>query len=189
MKRKLVSLSLVLLALCLMIPSVFANAQISHDRETSTEIEIIENTITLDPEYYPYTQAEVTITTTGTIRTMYYQATDANGVLHVNGKALVRGSLSMEAWLWDDLRQVWVLGQTTSQSSKMFVALNEISLDSEVQNSQETRLLEDRIKTTGIDPLTGEPISVNILLIEHVIIKLVDGELQFEKSWSIKHGS
>ncbi len=189
MKRKLLSLALLVVAFCLITPSVSANAQISHDKQTtSTETE--SNTILdLDSEYYPYTKAEVTLTLTGTSSYMYNQVTDAKGNLHINGKAFFKGTMYIEAWVWDDARQVWILGQKSLQSDKQFFGYNELSFDPEIQTSKETRLSTYRSSAYLLDLDTGETITLNILIIEHVIVKLNNEELQFEKNLEISRGT
>jgi hypothetical protein len=171
----------------LLTPCVSANAQFSKDRQTSTETTTSTLTEDLDPSYYPYTQVKITLTESTTTIVMYDQVVDGKGVLHLNGKVFGRGTIYGEVWFWDEIRQVWILGQKTSYLSKMMLGINELSLDSEVHTSTETRLLSTIIKSNGFNPQTGEPFSMKALLVDHLIFKLIDGELQFEKSWEITH--
>jgi hypothetical protein len=185
LKIKLLSFALLLIAFCLITPCAAANAEITHVKETTTDNETSTITEDLDPSYFPYTQVKVAVTETVTTIIMYNQVVDGKGILHLNGKVLARGTVYGEVWFWDDTSQVWVLGQKTSYLSKMILGINQLSLDSEVHTSTETRFLSTIIKSTGIDPQTGEPFTVKALIVDHLIFKLVNGELQFEKSWEI----
>ncbi len=118
---------------------------------------------------------------------MFNQVTDAKGQLHLNGKASIRGSMQSEAWLFDDIRQVWILGQNQIQSSKMFSSLNELSFDSNTQTSQQVGILANKMKASALDLDTGQTITVDVLAIEHMMFKYNNDELQFQKSWDIVH--
>jgi len=189
LKRKLLSLALLVVAFCLITPSVSANAQISHDRQTSIDTEILNDTLYLDPEYYPYTQAKLTMTFNSTFSYMYNQVTDAKGHLHLNGKFFTKGTMYIEAWVWDDARQVWILGQKSSQSEKDFFGYNGLSFDSEIQTSKETRLSTYRSSAYLLDLDVGETITLDVVIIQHVIVKVHNGELQFQKSLEISRGT
>jgi hypothetical protein len=189
LKRKLLSLAILVVAFCLITPSLSANAQISHDKQTSTDTESLNDIIDLGPEYYPYTQAKITMTFTSTLSYMYNLVTDAKGNLHINGKVFVKGTIYGEAWVWDDTRNEWILSVKISESAKQFFGYNELSFDSEIQTSKETRLITTRTSTYSLDLDTGQPTTSDILLINHVIVKFNNGELQFKKSLKISHGS
>jgi len=118
---------------------------------------------------------------------MTNEVTDANGGLHINGKASVRGIMCSEAWLYDDLRQVWVLGQSRSEISNMLVTFNELTIDSQTKTSQQVILNKQRMNVSTLDLDTGQTVTVDVLVIEHLMFKLNDGEVQFQKSWDIVH--
>ena len=69
----------------------------------------------------------------------------------------------------------------------MFLSVNQLTLDSETQTSQQIRIMANRISMSALDPTTGQTLTVDTLIIEHVIIKLNNGEVQFEKFWDIVH--
>lgn len=189
MKSRLIPPVLLLTAFCFysITSTVSANAQINHDMQTSTQTESFAVTQELPLEYYPYTKVNITMTITQTVRILYNQVTDAKDNIHINGKASVRGTMYGEAWLYDETRQIWILGQQQSQSTKMFLALNTLTLDSQTHTSQEIRLLANRMTTNSIDLDTGQTVTVDVLVIEHVMFKLNNDGVQFEKSWEFLH--
>jgi hypothetical protein len=187
LKTKLLSLALLVIVFCLLIPCVSGSAQITRDKQASTDTETLTSTYQLDPSYYPYTQVKYSVTVESSLTLMYSQLTDAKGQLHINGKASIRGVMHAESWIYDDVRQIWILGSDRSQSSKIFVSVNELTLDSETQTSQEIRILANRITMSALDLDTGQTVTVDNLIIEHVMIKLSNGEVQFLKSWEFVH--
>jgi hypothetical protein len=189
LKRKLLWLALLVVAFCLVTPTVSANAQISHDKQTIITDTSTTSIYDLDPEYYPYTQAKLTMTLTAMESYMYNQVTDVKGNLHLNGKVSIKGTMYIEAWAWDDTRQVWVLGQKSSQSEKAIFGYNELSFDSEVQTSKENRLITSRNSAYILDLDTGQTLTLDVVIIEHVIVKVNNGELQFQKSLEISRGT
>jgi hypothetical protein len=120
---------------------------------------------------------------------MYNQVTDAKGHLHINGKVSVKGTLYIEAWAWDDTLHEWILGQQTSQSQKAIFGYNELSFDSQIQTSKETRLIASQNSAYYLDLETGQTITLDVVIIEHVIVKYHNGELQFQKSLEISRGA
>jgi hypothetical protein len=189
LKRKLLLLALLVVAICLITPCVSANAQIIHDKQTILTDTSSTETYDLEPEYYPYTQAKFTVTLIGRESYMYNQVTDARGHLHINGKVSGKGTLYIEAWAWDDTRHEWILGQQTSQSQKAIFGYNELSFDSQIQTSKETRLIASRNSAYYLDLETGQTITLDVVIIEHVIVKYHNGELQFQKSFEISRGA
>jgi hypothetical protein len=187
LKTKLLSLALLVIAFCLLTPCVSGSVQMTRDKQTSTDTETLTSTYQLDPSYYPYTQVKYSITVESTLTLMINQLMDAKGQLHINGKASIRGVMHAESWIYDDVRQIWILGADQSQSSKMFLSVNQLTLDSETQTSQEIRVLANRIMMSALDLDTGQTVTVETLIIEHVMIKLNNGEVQFEKFWDIVH--
>jgi hypothetical protein len=187
LKRKLLLLALLVVAFCLITPTVSANAQVNREKQTAAFTDSYTVIEDLEPSDYPYTQMKVDVTVKGEFSYMYSQVMDAKGHLHINGKASSRGTMQSEAWLFDDVRQIWILGQQQTQSQKMFVSLNELTLDSETRTSQEISIITSRMKISTLDLETGQTVTVDVLIIEHLMFKLNNDELLFHKSWDIVH--
>jgi hypothetical protein len=189
LKIKLLSFALLVVAFCLIIPCVSANAEISQDKQTIITDTNSTETFDLDLEFYPYTQAKFTVTLTGRESYMYNQVTDAKGQLHINGKVSGKVTAYIESWAWDDTRHEWILVQQTSQSQKIIVGHNELSFDANIQTSKDTTVIASQNSAYYLDLETGLTITIDVVIIHHLSIKYNDGGLQFQKSLEISRGA
>lgn len=185
MTKKLGIVALVMLVLCMIVPVVSAQAVTLHQSYREAESETY--TIIYDlPSDYPYTQVKMTSTLTTEYSGMYNAVLDANGNTHFNGKILILMTVQSEAWYWSDTLQEWVSGQSGSGTFKRIIGNNELILNSETQTSKELLLSREKFDAKGINPQNGETFTLQYMLISHFMVKWVNGELQFENSWSIE---
>lgn len=187
MNRKLVMIALALLAVCMITPCVYAQAETWHYTRKFVESETQTDLFDLPPEYV-YTKVNMTITFTTKYSSVYQEVLDANGNMHGSGKVLIEESWQGEAWFWDDTLQEWVFGQRLSRTFKRIYAFNELILDSERQTGKELRLDREKFEVEGIYPQNGESFTVDLMTIRHWMVKWVNGELQFLNYWEIEKG-
>jgi len=172
----------------MIIPNVAAKATTQHtilkESNTDTYSLIIDLT-----SAYPYTKADLTATFTTKYVIVYNTVSDANEKGHFNMKISMRGTVQMEAWFWNDAEHKWVFGQCSSDTNKQIISYNELVLDSETQTSKHLELYKESHKAEGINPFTGETFALEYTIINHSIVKWVNGDLQFDNSWEIVKGN
>ena len=176
--------TLVLLTFCLFIPSVFAKAEVWHDNQKDVDSQTYTVIFDLPPEY-PYTQVKMTISYTIESNVVFNNVLDSNGNIHLNLRYLVKGTMNIEAWFYNAALQEWVFGQASSETIKRIVGVNELTIMSETQTSKEIELFRQKFEAQGINPQNGEAITDEYMTIGHSMVKLVNGELQFDNSWEI----
>ena len=118
---------------------------------------------------------------------MYNDVVDTKGNVHLNAKMFGKGTIQAQVWFWNQELNDWVFGGQGSQSAKQTYAFNQLIINSETQTSKDLILSKNKLKTIGIDQDTGETYPIEIYTIEHLMVKVNNGELQFEKSWEITH--
>jgi hypothetical protein len=119
----------------------------------------------------------------------YHAVLDAEGNMHVNVKLVLQETLEGEAWFWDDTLQEWISGQTTSRTSKRIIIYNDLIVDSETQTSKQLLLFREKFSAEGINPDNGEAFTLEFMLMRHFMLKVVNGELQFQHRWEIVKGT
>ncbi len=186
MTKKIGIVALVMLALCMIVSVVSAQAVTLHQMYREVDSETYTDIFDLPPNC-PYTQVKMTSTLTTEYSGMYNAVLDANGYTHFNGKVVIQMTVQREAWYWSDTLQEWVSGYSGSGTSKQIIGYNELILNSETQTSKELLLSRQKIDVKGINPLNGEPLTQQYVLISHFMVKWVNGQLQFENSWSIEN--
>jgi len=68
------------------------------------------------------------------------------------------------------------------------VSVSQLTFASGSQTQKEIYVHNERYSLSGISPLTGQAINTEeYLLIERLIVKLVDGEIQLEKTLELTH--
>lgn len=182
-RKTIVAAALMVFVVFLMLPSVSASAEVNHDKQASTVSETITHIEDLPPEYYPYTQAKITMTATRSYTLMFNEVSDAKESTNINAKYFVEQTMKFEAWVWDDTHQNWVWVQQRSSSIKTIAGINELISTSEIQTCKTQYFSTQRTSVSGINPLTGEEIHLNSLTMDHLMIKLLNNESQFEKTW------
>ena len=191
MKRKLLVTTLLMLAFCMLTPTVLAQAETIHSTDKVVEVETFTDTGDLPQDYF-YSQVKVTATITSEYYLVYTLVEDANGNMHVKVKSLIKDSIQIEAWFWDEALQDWVFGQSGSQTSRRITAENVLIVNSEgnseVQTGRALMVVGEKFEVAGINPETGETFTLENMLIRHLMFKVVNGELQFENSWQINKG-
>ena len=118
---------------------------------------------------------------------MYNTVIDAKGNTHIKAKTFGESTTQAEFLFWDQVLQEWVFGQQITRQTKIVAGVSELIFTSGMLTQKEIHVFSERFSLNGISPETGESITQEYLLIEHLIVRLIDGEVQFEKTLEITH--
>ncbi len=111
---------------------------------------------------------------------------DASGNLHIASHYTNTGKVNGEIWQYNGVE--WVRMFEWSQRLNTIGGYSQLIVDffSETQTSKQLDIRNEKYQAIQRDPLTGEVISAyEYTVIAHLFIKWLDGELQFEHSWTI----
>jgi len=178
--------ALVLVVFCVFASCVSAHAQPSQNRETETLTRTVTVMDDLPPGYL-FTQMKTTIALTSTLTTMSHTVVDSKGNTHVMLRFFGSGLTQAEVLFWDPNLQEWVFGYQQSIQTKNVGGLSELIFASGAQNQQQIQVFSQRYSVSGISPLTGEIITQDYLLIQRLIVKVVDGDVQVSKTLEMMH--
>ncbi len=186
MDKKLLLLGLIPLALCLVTTSVSASAQIwTQDVGKDSGSDTLENAFPLPPQYYPFTQVKIVSTITWEDHWVNIMVLDASWNMHMNMKGQSRGTTDAEFWLWNDVSAEWGYAGASSQSLSLVWGFNDL-IKSGIETYMKPMMSKETFETTVMNPLTGEWMTSEYSVISHMILKFVNGDLLFEKSWEIQ---
>jgi len=186
MNKKILMFALIPLALGMIMTNVSASAEIwyhdvGNDMGSDTQTIIMP----LPPSYYPFTQMKWISTVTWNRHWVYNIVFDGSQNLHVTMEAISMGSVQNDFWWWNDETQEWIyLGSMTQKLSGAKVG-NELDINffAETQTSTSVVVMRETFKMDFTNPLTGEKITQGYSVIWYMIVKYVNGQLQFENSW------
>lgn len=180
-----------MLAICMVTPTVLAQAETTHSTDRIVEVETLTRIFDLPQDYF-YSQVKMTATITTEDFLVYNLVEDANDNTIVKAKSLFKGSMQIETWFWDEALQDWVFGQSVSRTSKLITAEMILFINSEgnseIQTGKQLQVFGEKFEAEGINPETGEAFTLEYMLIRHFMLKVVNGELQFENYWQINKG-
>ncbi len=111
---------------------------------------------------------------------------DASGNLHIASHYANTGKVNGEIWQNNGVE--WVKMFEWSQRLNTIGGYNQLIVDflSETQTSKQLDIRNEKYQAIQRDPSTGEVISsYEYTVIAHLFIKWLNGELQFEQSWTI----
>ncbi len=186
MDKKVLLLGLIPLALCLVTSSASASAQIwSQDVGKESGSDTLENVIPLPPQYYPFTQLKIVSTMMWKDHWVNVMVLDASWNIHVNVKGQSRGTNQAEFWFWNNASEEWVYAGGSIQSVSLVWGFNDL-IKSGTETYTKPMMSKETFEASVLNPLTGERITSEYTVIRHSIIKFVNGELLFEKSWEIQ---
>ena len=116
---------------------------------------------------------------------VYNDVFDGRGNLHVNYKYVSIATLHNEVWLWNG--EEWVFSMEYKQKLHSIGGNNELIIDffTETQTARQIDIYNEKFKMVLVDPLTGEETTYEYTVISHLMVKWLNGELQFEIDWEI----
>ncbi len=177
--RKLLLLPLILLAMCLATTSAFASAEIwSHDVYS----DVGRDSMTVEPTPAMRIVSEWTWNNHMVWNTVF----DASGNLHSSYRYATTGKVHGEAWQWNGVE--WVCIMEWSQKLNAVGGSSELMVDffSEQQTARQLDVSNEKYRLVIRDPATGKLVSTfEYTVIAHLLMKWLNGELQFELSWTI----
>lgn len=185
MNKRFLVLTLIPLALCTVTTNVSAKAEkLWHDVGKETGSYTVTN-IGPGPGG-PFTLAKTVSTVTWHDHWVYNDIIDGSWNLHVKVKWMSKNTLRNDVWYWNETAQEWIYVLGYSQSLSSVWGLVELYIDlSETQTSIDQTVSKETYEGVYIDPWTGERMTFQYTVQRHMIVKWVNGELQFDKYWEI----
>ena len=116
---------------------------------------------------------------------VYNDVFDAGGNLHVNYKYASTAKVHNVIWRWNG--EEWVIYTEWSQRLNTIGGNNELIIDffTETQTARQIDIYNERYQMVFVDPVTGEETTYEYTIIAHLMLKWLNGELQFEIDWEI----
>lgn len=169
-------------------PNASAKAEIwNHDvgKDVGSDTQTV--TMTLPPSYLPYTEIKWTSTMTWSNHWAYHTVFDGSLNLHTKVQYMSGGTVQNDFWYWNEDTQEWFYSGGWLQKLKNIWGQNELLVDlfGETQTSKQLNINHEIYKMEMTDPLTGETLVYEYMVMRYMMIKWVNGELQFENSWEI----
>jgi hypothetical protein len=110
---------------------------------------------------------------------------DAGGNLHVNSQYASTGMVNGQFWQWNGVE--WILTYEWHQKLIAVGGYSDLIRDffSEPQTTRQIDVHNEHFQAVVRDPVTGEVVStVEYTVIAHLLMKWLNGEAQFELSWT-----
>lgn len=116
---------------------------------------------------------------------VYNDVFDGRGNLHVNYKYVSIATVHNEVWLWNG--EDWAFYMEYIQKLHSIGGNNELNIDffAETQTARQIDIHNEKFKMVTVDPLSGEETTYEYTVIGHLMMKWLNGELQFEMDWEI----
>ena len=117
---------------------------------------------------------------------VYNDVFDGSGNLHVVYKYVSTATVHNVIQRWDGAQ--WVLASEWSQRLNTMGGNNELIMDffTETQTARRIDLYNERFQMVFVDPVTGEETTYEYTVIAHLLLKWLNGDLQFEIDWEIR---
>lgn len=180
MNKKVLMLTLIPLVLGM----ITANASAKAITFTSVDNDVITDNVRFEPFPGFLVKSRVMLGN----HLMFQTVQDGSQNFHVVVKGVNVANLHNEYWQWNEVTQEWICIWEYSQKGLMINVDNEldIALPLETQTAIDIEISHNTVESIMRDPSTGEIIYIdytNIIL--HIVMKMLNGELQFEKYWEI----
>ncbi len=191
-KIKMLAMMAVMTSLLMVVantPNASAKAEIwYHDvgKDVGSDTQMV--IMPLPPSYYPFTQIKWISTWTWSNLWVSHTVFDGSQNLHATVDYISTGTVQNDFWYWNEDSQEWIYAGGWSQKLKNIWGQNELFVDlfTETQTSKQLNVDHETYKMEMMtDPLTGEVLTYEYMVIRYMIVKWVNGELQFENSWEI----
>ncbi len=153
-------------------------------KDTGSEIQTYE--FPLPPEAYPLTVMKWVSKVTHDNHWVINQFLDAHGNMHANTKYVNKGSVNGNMWAWNEESQEWIFVQTWSQVLRTISGYNSLFLSSGKQTSRQLGVSRETYQLESRNPLTGEEVTYEYMVIRYSNVKWMTGELLFEHTWEIR---